>query len=80
VVHYQRQASSFNPSYGGFVLKIGDYVIVIEEDIDTFLLNELVMLVDMDNTPRYPYCVKYANERFWVDKVVKATPLIKALL
>lgn len=62
------------------MLEEGDYVLVIEEDRDTFLIGKIVELIMNDNTPDYPYQVKYEDDKFWVRDVIAITPLIKALL
>lgn len=62
------------------MLEEGDYVLVIEEDRDTFLIGEVVELITNDNTPDYPYLVKFNGDNFWVRDVIALTPLIKALM
>jgi len=62
------------------VLEIGDMVLVTEEDVDFFLIGQVVILKRHDVGDRYPYLVEYGDDLFWVENVIKATPLVKALL
>lgn len=80
MVHFGGEFNSPNPLNGGSVLEVGDMVLVTEEDADVFLIGQVLLLVRHDVGDIYPYQVEFEDDYFWVEDVIKATPLIKALL
>lgn len=62
------------------MLEVGDMVLVIEEDVDFFLIGRVLLLIRHDVGDRYPYQVEFEDDYFWVEDVIKATPLVMALI
>lgn len=80
MVHFGGEFNSPNPLNGGSVLEVGDMVLVSREDVDFFLIGRVLLLVGHDVGDRHPYQVEFEDDYFWVEDVIKATPLIMALV